>query len=126
MTKDEIITRKAILEAVMFHPKVMSPILLAYMLTGETIGRMMEKGLNNSSFFGLLDFDTAEVGSEIAKLVSEGYLNRASGFYPALSLDLRAYDEILILRRMEINLNAAIEANKVKIPVLVNGPYQPE
>lgn len=126
MTKDEIITRKAILEAVMFHPKIMSPTLLAYMLTGETIGRMMEKGLNNSAFFGLLNMNTADLELEIAKLVSEGYLNKAGGFYPALSLDLRAYDEILILRRMEINLNAAIEANKVKIPVLVNGPYQPE
>ena len=60
-----------VLLAIQTHPATMSPILLEYLLRGESIGRMKEKGLDTSPHRGLLQ-DAANW--------------KGSGFYPSLRL----------------------------------------
>ena len=78
---------RTVLHAVKLHPGLMSPILLAYLLRGETIGRMLEKGLMESPLRGAhAGVAEAELAEAIADAERHGWLSKASGFYPALRL----------------------------------------
>lgn len=78
---------RTVLLAVQTHPLAMSPVLLAYMLRGEVIGRMAEKGLANSPHFGVLaEASEEDVAAAIATCLDQRWLTRAAGFYPALRL----------------------------------------
>jgi superfamily II DNA helicase RecQ len=81
---------RTILLAVQRHPNCMSALLLEYLLKGEVFGRMVEKGLLNSPYRGTFVHLPAEAISRfIEECVSEGWLVRASDFYPALTLSER-------------------------------------
>ena len=76
---------QTILKAVQKHPLMMSPVLLDYLLRGEIIGRMSEKGLLDSPFHGVLEAEKShEITAAIAHALEQGWLVRTSGFYPAL------------------------------------------
>lgn len=76
-----------VLKAVQLHPNTMSPILLDHLLRGETIGRMAEKGLLDSPYFGMLaDLPMGAVYHLIEACIETGWLSRGTGFYPALGL----------------------------------------
>ncbi|MDB5095698.1 MAG: recQ [Cyanobacteria bacterium RYN_339] len=78
---------KTILQAVQKHPLMMSPVLLEYLLRGEIIGRMSEKGLLESPFHAaLVDEKSHEITAAVAHCLEQGWLARTSGFYPALIL----------------------------------------
>ena len=78
---------RTVLEAVQRHPLMMSPVLLEYLLRGDVIGRMAEKGLLQSPYHGkLADFTSAEITASITECLERGWLMRTSGFYPALTL----------------------------------------
>jgi hypothetical protein len=78
---------RKVLAAVAAHPKVMSPILLEYLLRGEKIGRMEEKGLCDSPHHGVLrGSDNWAIADGIGKALEAGYVTRTSGFYPGLFL----------------------------------------
>jgi len=88
---------QVVLRAVQAHPSTMSPILLEYLLRGETIGRMEEKGLLESSHFGALrDLPPGAVASLIGEALLERYLLRSGGFYPALRLSTTGEGELLV------------------------------
>lgn len=80
-------SKRTVLAAVQAHPMAMSAVMLEYLLRGERVGRMAEKGLLASDFHGALK---AVPGPEIAFLISdllgEKLLLRTAGFYPALVL----------------------------------------
>lgn len=76
-----------IIEALRAHPLLMSPLLLEYFLRGEEIGRMHEKGLVDSEWFGTLAAVPSEViTKEIYWLINNDHIRRCGGFYPALVL----------------------------------------
>ncbi|MEB3197513.1 MAG: hypothetical protein VKP62_09950, partial [Candidatus Sericytochromatia bacterium] len=76
-----------VLRAVQQHPGLMSPIMLEYLLRGETIGRMEEKGLLQSPYLGVLSaVAPEEVASCVADVLGLGWIGRAAGFYPSLRL----------------------------------------
>lgn len=77
----------AALQAVRQHPLLMSPLLLEYLLRGEIIGRMAEKGLLDSPHHGALaDVCGPSVAENIAEVLAAGYIARGGGFYPALKI----------------------------------------
>jgi superfamily II DNA helicase RecQ len=97
---------QTILQAVQKHPLMMSPVLLDYLLRGEIIGRMAEKGLLNSPFHAALAGEKPhEINAAIAHCLEQGWLARTSGFYPALILT--AAGEL----RLAAGANAAVEAS---------------
>ena len=76
-----------VLLAVQAHPATMSPILLEYLLRGESIGRMKEKGLDISPHRAVLaDAPNWEVAEAIVGCLASGWLAKGAGFYPALRL----------------------------------------
>ena len=76
-----------VLNAVNAHPLAMSPILLEYLLRGEVIGRMAEKGLLESPYHGVLaDTEPGLVAGLISEALGKGFMSRGGGFYPALKL----------------------------------------
>lgn len=76
-----------VLLAVQAHPSSMSPILLEYLLRGESIGRMKEKGLDVSPHRAMLaDVPNWAVAEAIMACLTAGWLAKAAGFYPALRL----------------------------------------
>lgn len=76
-----------VLQALARHPGLMSPLMLEYLLRGETIGRMEEKGLLESPFHGALaDAPAGAVAAAVATVLTSGWVARANGFYPALRL----------------------------------------
>lgn len=78
---------RVVLQAVQRHPLLMSPLLLEYLLRGEMIGRMQEKGLMESPFHGILaDAPPGAIAEAIADALDAGWLARSGGFYPALKL----------------------------------------
>ena len=78
---------EAVVAAVKVHPGLMSPVLLEYLLRGEKIGRMAEKGLLESPHHGSLrDVPSGAIAAHIDGLLASRRLVRASGFYPALKL----------------------------------------
>lgn len=78
---------RTVLQAVQRHPHAMSPILLEYMLRGEVIGRMAEKGLTESPLHGALAEEPNWVVAEgIMACLAAGWIARSGGFYPALRL----------------------------------------
>ncbi|MEB3329486.1 MAG: HRDC domain-containing protein [Candidatus Sericytochromatia bacterium] len=84
MLEPEVLT---VLKAVDRHPALMSPIMLEYMLRGETIGRMEEKGLIGSPFHGALaEAPPGVVAGAVATALTCRWVARAGGFYPALRL----------------------------------------
>jgi superfamily II DNA helicase RecQ len=84
MLEPEVLT---VLKAVDRHPALMSPIMLEYMLRGETIGRMEEKGLIGSPYHGVLDeAPPGVVANAVALALTSRWVARAGGFYPALRL----------------------------------------
>lgn len=77
----------AALAAVQAHPGSMSPVLLEYLLRGDIIGRMGEKGLLTSVHHGALSGATShDVHTAITTVLARGFAYRGSGFYPALWL----------------------------------------
>jgi superfamily II DNA helicase RecQ len=78
---------RLVLQVLHDHPAAMSPVLLDHFLRGEVLGRMAEKGLLDSPHFGAL---ATLPGFAVAALIDGceqlGWLQRAEGFYPALSL----------------------------------------
>lgn len=96
-------TEHAILTALAERPGVMSPILLGYALAGAPIGRWEEKGLAACALWGALaelanpEDDTVPCprwydgayGPALRRLLAEGVIAQAEGFYPALSLTPR-------------------------------------
>jgi superfamily II DNA helicase RecQ len=97
---------RTVLTAVQKHPMLMSPVLLEYLLRGDVIGRMAEKGLLQSPFHGVL---AAEPGHEITNAIShcleQGWLIRTSGFYPSLTLSPAGE------MRLAAAANGAVEAS---------------
>lgn len=88
---------QVVLKAVRQHPGMMSPILLEYLLRGENIGRMEEKGLLDSPFKGLLaGLPIGEVGRLISEALLTRWLLRAGGFYPALRLSAAGEGQLLV------------------------------
>lgn len=85
--------RSIIINAVLSHSGLCSPVLLEHLLRGSVIGRMAEKGLRESPFFGALArpgnrLPTGwEVADAIGDLRREGVLATAPGFYPGLVLE---------------------------------------
>lgn len=78
-------SKRTVLAAVAAHPMVMSPILLEYLLRGERVGRMAEKGLLDSPHHGALKaLPGAEISFLIADLVQDKLLAKTAGVYPAL------------------------------------------
>jgi hypothetical protein len=81
---------KTVLLAVEANPGVMSPILVEFMLRGELIGRMTEKGLDKSPFFGVAADKSGHALMEaINEGIAHGLLGRIGGFYPGLVLTSR-------------------------------------
>lgn len=78
---------RLVLQILHDHPAAMSPVLLNHFLRGVVLGRMAEKGLLDSPHFGALstlpDFAITALVEGCEQL---GWLQRAEGFYPALSL----------------------------------------
>lgn len=88
---------QVVLRAVRYHPGIMSPILLEYLLRGERIGRMEEKGLLTSPFFGALqDLPSGDVAHLIAEALLTRWLLRSGGFYPALRLSASGEAQLLV------------------------------
>lgn len=86
-----------ILRAVRQHPGIMSPILLEYLLRGESIGRMEDKGLLTSPYFGALqDLPPGEVARLVADALLTRWLLRSGGFYPALRLSASGEAQLLV------------------------------
>lgn len=80
-------SKRTILAAVQAHPMGMSAVLLEYLLRGERVGRMAEKGLLDSEYHGALkDLPGAEIAYLISDALGERLLLRTAGFYPALAL----------------------------------------
>lgn len=78
---------RIVLQILNDHPAVMSAVLLDHFLRGEVLGRMAEKGLLDSPHFGALSpLPTIAVAALIEGCMEVGWLKRAEGFYPALSL----------------------------------------
>ena len=78
---------KSILAAVERHPNAMSALLLEHLLRGEPFGRMEEKGLLDSTFFGaLLEVPGEAIARFIEECLHAGWITRTTGFYPALTL----------------------------------------
>lgn len=81
---------RCVLLAVEAHSDLMSPLLLEHLLRGETFGRMREKKLCDSPFFGALShLPAGAVGRLIEDAFDEGWLTRSDGFYPAVHLTPR-------------------------------------
>jgi hypothetical protein len=79
---------RAIIEAVKLHPGVMSPIMLDHYLRGEVLGRMSEKGLLDSPYFGACaDLDVMAVATIIDAAMQKHPIKRTPGFYPGLFWD---------------------------------------
>jgi superfamily II DNA helicase RecQ len=86
---------RTILQAVQAHPHTMSPVLLEHLLRGEELGRMREKDLLDSPYFGALaGADVIDVYKLIQICVEAGWLVRGSGFYPSLGLAHRGEDQL--------------------------------
>ena len=78
---------RLVLQTLADHPAMMSPVLLDHFLRGEVLGRMAEKGLLDSPHFGALStLPSIAVAALIDGCTQVGWLKRAEGFYPALSL----------------------------------------
>jgi superfamily II DNA helicase RecQ len=88
---------RTVLQAVERHPLLMSPILLEYLLRGESIGRMSEKGLDASPFLGrLAEAAPGAIAAGIADALDAGWLARSGGFYPALKLTAQGEAQLLV------------------------------
>ena len=80
-------SKRTILAAIQAHPMSMSAVLLEYLLRGEKVGRMAEKGLLDSAHHGALKaLPGAEISYLISDLIAERLVVRTAGFYPALAL----------------------------------------
>jgi superfamily II DNA helicase RecQ len=78
---------RLVLQILNDHPAAMSAVLLDHFLRGEVLGRMAEKGLLDSPHFGALStLPSIAVAALIEGCMEVGWLTRAEGFYPALSL----------------------------------------
>jgi superfamily II DNA helicase RecQ len=86
---------RTVLLAVQAHPFLMSPVLLEHLLRGEELGRMREKGLVGSPYFGALPTaDVLDLYRLIQVCVEAGWLARGTGFYPALGLTHKGEDQL--------------------------------
>lgn len=66
---------------------MMSPVLLDYLLRGDVIGHVTEKGLFDFPNHGALAaLPSSEVSEATASCLESDWLTRSSGFYPSLSL----------------------------------------
>lgn len=80
---------EAVLDAIAKHPGVMSAPLLSFLLVGEPFGRMAEKGLVDTPFFGMLaDLDADRVCEVVRQMEDDGLLESARGYYPALTMNV--------------------------------------
>ena len=87
---------RAVLQAVQRHPLTMSPLLLEYLLRGEAIGRMAEKGLLQSPHHGELATEpNGAIAEAIADALDAGWIARGGGFYPALKLTPQGEGQLL-------------------------------
>lgn len=78
---------RTVLSAVQKHPMLMSPVLLEYLLRGDVIGRMAEKGLLQSPFHGALSHEPShEIANAVTSCLENGWITRTTGFYPSLVL----------------------------------------
>jgi superfamily II DNA helicase RecQ len=78
---------RLVLQVLAEHPAIMSPVLFDHFLRGQVLGRMAEKGLLESPHFGALStMPSIVVAALIDGCEQVGWLQRADGFYPALSL----------------------------------------
>ena len=80
---------RTVLQAIQLHPRLMSPVLLEHLLRGEPLGRMVEKGLTDSPYYGALaNLPTGAVFHLVQGCLEAGWLAAGTGFYPALGLTL--------------------------------------
>lgn len=94
------IQTRTILATVQLHGGLMSPVLLEHFLRGEVIGRMAEKGLVDSPYMGALaTLPAGAVGHLIEACLDVGWLVRADGYYPALSLSRSGLDLLAAYQR---------------------------
>ena len=93
---------RTVLSAVQKHPLLMSPVLLEYLLRGDVIGRMAEKGLLQSPFHAALAAEPShEIAAAIAQCLEQGWLLRTSGFYPALTVSPAGAGKVRIPKSSE-------------------------
>jgi superfamily II DNA helicase RecQ len=122
---------RLVLQVLRDHPAAMSPVLLDHFLRGEVLGRMAEKGLLDSPHFGAL---SALPGFAVAALIDGceqvGWLRRADGFYPGLSLTakgedmLDSYGPARSVASPEVNYKAYYRWRKGVAQALRKPPYR--
>ncbi len=95
MTTTTPFQSRLVLQVLADHPGAMSPVLLDHFLRGEVLGRMADKGLLESPYFGALStLPSIAVAALIDGCQQVGWLSRADGFYPALSLTTKGEEAL--------------------------------